>query len=54
MNPADAPYFTDRPGYDAYGALLVWASHAELGTTSPEFYSGEWYSDEAYLEVRRA
>ena len=45
----DAPYFTDRPGYDAYGALLVWAAHAERGTTPPEAYNGEWYADEAFI-----
>lgn len=45
-----APYFTDRPGYDGYGALLVWAAHAERGTTPPDDYSGEWYSDEAFIE----
>ncbi|MFN3151316.1 hypothetical protein [Bremerella sp.] len=45
----DAPYFTDRPGYDAYGALLVWAAHAEAGTEPPTSYNGEWYSDETFL-----
>ena len=47
---SDAPYFTDRPGYDGYGALLVWAAHAERGTKPPDSYSEEWYSDEAFLE----
>jgi hypothetical protein len=47
---SNAPYFTDRPGYDGYGALLVWAAHAERGTTPPERYDGEWYSDEAFVE----
>lgn len=46
----NAPYFTDRPGYDGYGALLVWAAHAERGSTPPDSYNGEWYSDEAYVE----
>ena len=49
----DAPYFTDRPGYDGYGALLVWAAHAERGTTPPESYDGEWFSDEAFLECSK-
>lgn len=47
---SDAPYFTDRPGYDGYGALVVWAAHAEHGSTPPESYDGEWFSDEAYIE----
>jgi len=47
---SNAPYFTDRPGYDGYGALLVWAAHAERGTKPPDFYNGEWYSDEAFIE----
>lgn len=46
----NAPYFTDRPGYEGYGALVVWAAHAEVGTPPPKEYSGEWYSDEAYKQ----
>ncbi|WP_442511090.1 hypothetical protein SH528x_002755 [Novipirellula sp. SH528] len=46
----NAPYFTDRPGYEGYGALLVWAAHAERGTQPPTSYDGEWFSDEAFLE----
>ncbi len=46
----NASYFTDRPGYDGYGALAVWAAHAELGSTPPDAYSGEWYKDEAFKE----
>lgn len=48
----EAPYFTDRPGYDGYGALLVWASYAELGKTPPETYQ-DWFEDEAYLECSK-
>jgi hypothetical protein len=44
----NAPYFTDRPGYEGYGALLVWAAHTEMGTPPPKDYSGEWYSDDAF------
>ena len=47
---SEAPYFTDRPGYEGYGALLVWAAHAECGTRPPDSYNGEWFSDEAFLE----
>ncbi len=45
-----APYFTDRPGYDGYGALLVWAAHAERGTDPPKSYNGEWFSDDAFVK----
>lgn len=45
-----SPYFTDRPGYDGYGALVVWAAHTELGTTPPEAYNGEWYNDDAFKQ----
>ncbi|MBI1375626.1 MAG: hypothetical protein GC159_23190 [Phycisphaera sp.] len=45
----DAPYFTDRPGYDGYGALVVWAAHAERGSTPPDSYD-VWYEDEAFIE----
>jgi len=43
------PYFTDRPNWDGYGGLLVWAAHAEhpeleLPSQLPE----TWADDEAY------
>lgn len=46
----DTPYFTHRPGYDAYGALLLWAAYTEVGKSPPERYSGEWFSDPVYKE----
>lgn len=49
----DAPYFTDRPGYDGYGALIVWAAHAERGTKPPETFDGDWASDEAVVECSK-
>src|SRR5262245_6788468 len=48
-----AASFTDRPGYDGYGALLVSAAHAERGTSPPLQYSGEWYSDDAFVECSK-
>ena len=47
----DAPYFSDRPGYDGYGALVIWAAHAEAGGNPPEQYNEEWFEDEAVVEV---
>jgi hypothetical protein len=43
------PYFTDRPGWPGYSALLVWAAHAEhselpLPTSVPE----SWADDPAF------
>ena len=40
----DAPYFTDKPAWDCYSALLVWASHLEhpdtpLPSVAPEDWS---------------
>ncbi len=29
----------------------MWAAHAERGTKPPEFYDGEWFSDEAFSNV---
>jgi hypothetical protein len=46
----NAPYFTDRPGYDGYGALVVWAAHAEVGTAPPQAYDGDWFSDSAFKQ----
>lgn len=45
----DQPYFTDRPAWDGYSALLVWAAHAEhrdlpLPAEVPE----SWVDDPAF------
>ena len=44
----DPPYFTDKPAWDCYSALMVWAAHEEHGdprlpTVSPE----DWTSNTA-------
>lgn len=46
----EAPYFTDRPGYDCYGALNLWAAYAEAGLSPPDFYAENWYDDSVYRE----
>jgi hypothetical protein len=50
-----APYFTDRPAWDCYSALLVWAAHADnpdvpLPETAPE----DWRQDPAYRAVEES
>jgi hypothetical protein len=44
------PYFTDRPGWEGYGALLVWAAHAEHPDLPiPNEVPDSWADDPAYL-----
>jgi len=54
---AGSPYFTDKPAWDCYGALILWAAYAEhpdlarpaanpLGL--PDRRTGDWHSDPAY------
>ena len=45
----EVPYFTDKPAWDGYGGLLLWAAHAE----HPEFARPtalveDWNADPAY------
>ncbi len=46
----DSPYFTDRPGYEGYGALMLWAAHTEAGSTPPAELASEWYEDKIFAE----
>jgi hypothetical protein len=46
----DAPYFTDRIGWNPLLALNLWASHVEMGTTPPSKVSPDMIADEAYSE----
>ena len=42
-------YFTDRPGWDCYGSLLVWAAYSERpGLTRPEEHIDAWENDPAF------
>lgn len=46
------PYFTDKPAWDCYSALLVWAAHEEQGDPHlPAVAPEDWTSDPA---VRRS
>ncbi len=47
---ADAPYFTDKPGWDCFGALLILASHEQavvpiLTSRYPKQLPGDWQKD---------
>ncbi|HTK76374.1 MAG TPA: hypothetical protein VL371_14010 [Gemmataceae bacterium] len=43
------PYFTDRPAWDGYSALLVWAAHAEHPALPiPAEAPQSWAEDPAY------
>jgi hypothetical protein len=46
------PYFTDKPAWDCYSALLVWAAHEEhAGLPLPTIAPEDWTTD---LAVRRS
>ncbi len=45
----DAPYFTDKPAWDGYGSLLLWAAYSEHPElTRPASSTEDWYSDPAF------
>jgi hypothetical protein len=45
----DAPYFTDKPTWDCYSSLLVWAAHSEHPTLPiPVRFVEDWTTDLAY------
>lgn len=44
------PYFTDRPGWEGYSALLVWAAHAEHpDLPMPVEVPESWVDDPAFV-----
>jgi len=46
---AESPYFTDKPGWDSYSGLLVWAAYAEHPHLKlPISLPAEWSVDPAY------
>ncbi len=46
----DSPYFTDKPGWDGYSALVLWAAHDQNpGHPLPAVAPSEWTKDSAYL-----
>lgn len=49
----EAPYFTDKPTWDCYGGLLLWASylhHADL--QRPDGLTADWRADPAYARCK--
>lgn len=46
------PYFTDKPGWDGYGAAVLLAAYHELGRELPATLSDEWPSDPAIEEAK--
>jgi len=41
----DREYFTDKPGWDCYGALLLWAAYEEHGATKFPATAERWHED---------
>ncbi|MCB9854100.1 MAG: hypothetical protein H6818_00320 [Phycisphaerales bacterium] len=47
----DAPYFADRPTWDGYSSLLLWAAYSEHPDLErPTQCVEDWADDEAYLK----
>lgn len=45
----EPPYFTDKPAWDCYAALLLWAAHDEYpGHPLPSVAPDEWTGDAAF------
>lgn len=48
----DTPWFTARPGWDGFGALMLWAAYAEHpGRRRPEMLPEQWDGDPVYLRA---
>jgi hypothetical protein len=46
----DAEYFTERPGWDGFGSLVLWAAYAEQrGLRRPRELPEEWDDDPALM-----
>src|SRR5690606_22994406 len=41
----EVPYFTDRPGYDGWGALVTASAYAVAGQTMPSVLAEDWMGD---------
>jgi len=47
----ESPYFTDKPAWDGYASLVVWAAYNEHpDLTKPEKSVEDWTKDPAYLK----
>jgi hypothetical protein len=48
----DTPWSTARPGWDGFGALILWAAYAEHpGRRRPEMLPEQWDGDPVYLRA---
>lgn len=48
----DTAWFTARPGWDGFGALMLWAAYAEHpGRRRPEMLPEQWDGDPVYLRA---
>jgi hypothetical protein len=41
----EAPYFTDKPDWEPWGDLMVWAAYVEKELTPPTASREDWYED---------
>ena len=48
----EAEYATDKPAWDCYGALILWAAYDELPNAKRRETASEWDQDPAYLTSR--
>lgn len=45
-------YFTDKPAWDCYGALVLWACYEQMPKATRATVGGSWSADPAYQAVR--
>jgi len=49
------PFDTDKPDFDGYGAVLLWAAYATRPEmTRPRQWNGDWEADPAFAEVSQS
>jgi len=48
----EAEYATDKPAWDCYGALVLWAAYDELPNAKRRETAKDWDKDPAYLTSR--
>ena len=48
----EAEYVTDKPAWDCYGALVLWAAYDELPNAKRRETANDWDKDPAYLTSR--
>lgn len=44
----DYPYRTDKPGWDGYGAVILWALYNEQGILPPHHFDKDWTTSEMF------